>query len=87
MDILHAGQPDFQEQQQIPRREAWTECPKYNWRSMDEWERLSVGIGNAVGYKNFIISGSFGVVLFIIFVLFFREQLKDMVIEKFLRRK
>lgn len=63
------------EQQTIPPRE----CPKYNWKQMDAFERVGVNMMDAVGARNAVCGGVFGLVVFAILMIFFREQIAGLI--------
>lgn len=73
------GMPDVQ-QTALPRYDnggyvyRCEECPKYNWKKMDACERLGVNLMDAVGAKNAVFGGMFGIFIFAIVVFFFRNQ-------------
>lgn len=65
---------------ELPTR-TWEGCPKYNWRKMDKYEKLGVNIMDAVGSKEAVIGGAFGIVIFAIAVFFLRKQIGTILID------
>lgn len=63
------------------------ECPKYNWTKMDAYERIGVNVMEAVGSKNAVIGGSFGIVIFIVAVFFFRKQIGSILIDGIFKKR
>lgn len=55
------------------------ECPKYNWKQMDAFERVGVNMMDAVGARNAVCGAAFGLVVFTILMIFFREQISSMI--------
>lgn len=51
------------------------QCPKYNWKKMDAYERVQVNLMDAVGAKNVFFGGMFGLFIFVIAAMFFRKQI------------
>lgn len=60
----------------------WGQCPKYNWTKMDPWERISANVLDAVGPKEAVIGGAFGIVIFALAVFFFRKQVTELIFRK-----
>ena len=60
----------------------WAMCPKYNWIKMDPWERISANVLEAVGSKEAVVGGVFGIVIFAIILFFFRKQAVETIFGK-----
>lgn len=76
------GMPDAQ-QTALPNEgylfKAPGECPKYNWKKMDAYERVGVNVMDACGAKNAVIGGAFGLFIFAVVLFFFRKQVTERV--------
>lgn len=57
------------------------ECGKYNWKKMDAYERIGVNVMDAMGAKNAVVGGCFGIFIFAIVLFFFRKQMVGFVTE------
>jgi len=68
-------------------RQDCRECPKHAWQKLDPYERLGVNIMDAVGAKNAVICGTFGIFIFVIAVFFFRKQIGGVLIDGLTKKK
>lgn len=76
------GMPE--NQLELPATYHRMDCPKYNWTKMDAFERTGVNLMDAVGAKNAVFGGLFGLFIFIIAMLMFRKHLSKILLGEFL---
>lgn len=62
------------------------DCPKYNWSKMDAYERVGVNLMDAVGAKNAVFGGMFGIFIFLIALFLFREKIGTILIDGLKKR-
>lgn len=82
-DFVLVGGPSMPQQQNMPTPQQLApympqsreSCPKYNWTKMDPFEKVGVNVMEAVGSKNAVIGGAFGLFVFAISLVFFRDRL------------
>ena len=78
------GMPNPQQQNTMLQFDS---CPKYNWAKLDSFEKIGVNMMDAIGAKNAVFGGMFGIFIFGIAVFFFRKQLAGFLMDGFFKKK